>query len=296
MTSPQFQAVVATIPDNFASPDADYREVRATMAPFHGQPLSDDVIFRETHLGGIRCGNYRLRDSSDERWCFLHIHGGALVSCPLDHYHFYAEIILRQLGHQVVMPDYRLAPEARYPAAANDCLAAYKGLIDTGMPADRIIMLGESCGGGLGLCALLLARDSGLPMPAAFVSLTGWYDLSVATPPVGREPFLTPEWVRNRGREYTGGKLPLDDPRVSPSRADLHSLPPLYLQVGQFDTMTPGALELAHNATLAGVQVRVDSWPGMIQGWHGLVGAGVPEAEAAWNDIQRYVSALDCSS
>lgn len=295
MISEALRAVIASVPADFASPAADYLEVRATMAPFHSQPLDEEIELTESALGGVRCGSYRLRGDGDSGMRLLHLHGGALVSCPLDHYHFYAGFLLRALGHTVVMPDYRLAPEHPYPAAVNDCLAAYEGLLDSGVAPADIVLLGESCGGGLAINTLLLARDKGLPMPAAFVSLTGWFDLSVASPPVGSEPFLTPEWVRNRGRDYTAGKVELDDPRVSPCYADLGGLSPLYLQVGQYDTMAPGALELARRATLEGVDVTLESWPGMIQGWHGLVGAGVPEAQAAWANIRRFIDGLNHS-
>ena len=98
--------------------------------------------------------------------------------------------------------------------------------------------------------------------------------------------------MRNRGRDYVAGQFPLDDPRVSPAYADLRGLPPLYLQIGQFDTVREGAIALGVNALRAGVAVTMESWPGMIQGWHGLVTAGVPEANCAWSAIRRYVQAL----
>ncbi len=73
------------------------------------------------------------------------------------------------------------------------------------------------------------------------------------------------------------------------SFADLSGLPPLYLQIGQFDTVREGAASLAINALRSGVEVRMESWPCMIQGWHGLVNAGVPEAAAAWLSIRDYI-------
>jgi acetyl esterase/lipase len=209
----------------------------------------------------------------------------------LDEYHFYAEIIARHTGCRVIMPDYRLAPEHPYPAAPDDCFNAYRGLLAQGVQTSSIVLVGESCGGSLALSLLFRLRDEGLPMPACFVSLTGWFDLSVSdeTDPPGRDPFLTPEWVRNRGRDYLSGQMSLDDPRVSPAYADLHALPPMYLQVGQFDTAREGAIRLGANAIRAGVLVTMESWPGMIQGWHGLVTSGVPEAADAWAAIRRYI-------
>jgi len=287
--SKELQAIIDAIPSDFADPDADYNAVREMFAPFHGHPVGDDVGITITEYGGVRCGEYELEEHDSNRIVF-HCHGGAFVSTPLDEYHFYAEIITRQTDCRVVMPDYRLAPEHPYPAAPDDCFKAYCGLLDSGVNPEDVILMGESCGGSLAVGLLLQLRDNRLPMPACFVSLTGWFDLAVSGGPVnGRDPFLTPEWVRNRGRDYLAKKMNLDDPRVSPAFADLSGLPPMYLQIGQFDTVREGAALLAINALRSGVETTMESWPGMIQGWHGLVNAEIPEAIAAWARIRDYI-------
>ncbi len=294
--SPALQAIIDAIPTDFADPAADYRAVRAMFAPFHGRPVSADLKITLRHYGGVRCGDYVLQGHPSDRIAF-HCHGGAFVSTPLDEYHFYAEIIARQIDCRVIMPDYRLAPEHPYPAAHDDCFNAYCGLLDTGVSPGNIVLIGESCGGSLALGLLLRLRDAGLPMPACCISLTGWFDLSVAESPTrGRDPFLTPEWVRNRGRDYVAGQLALDDPRVSPAFAAVHGLPPLYLQVGEYDTVREGALLLAANALRSGVEVTMEGWPGMIQGWHGLVNERVPEAVAAWGRIRDYLARQQVSA
>ncbi|MEZ5570853.1 MAG: alpha/beta hydrolase fold domain-containing protein [Halioglobus sp.] len=290
--SKELQAIIDLIPADFADPDADFRAVRAMFAPFHGHPTQNNFQVQIKHYGGVRCGDYVLA-GADHLWTAFHCHGGAFVSTPLDEYHFYAEIIAQHTSCRVVMPDYRLAPEHPYPAAADDCYNAYLGLLHSGTPASRIVFMGESCGGSLALGLLLRLRDEGLPLPAGFISLTGWFDLSVAGEAVtGRDPFLTPAWVRNRARDYLGGALALDDPHISGAYADLRGLPPMYLQIGQFDTVREGALLLAANALRAGVAVTAEGWPGMIQGWHGLVTAGVPEATAAWAAIRHYIDGI----
>jgi epsilon-lactone hydrolase len=292
MQSAELKAIIEMIPLNFADPSADFNAVRAMFAPFHGHPTSDALQVQVQHYGGVRCGDYELTDAPGALTAF-HCHGGAFVSTGLDEYHFYAEIIARQTGCRVVMPDYRLAPEHPYPAAADDCFDAYCGLLASGISPSTIVLMGESCGGSLAMNLLVRLRNEGLPLPLCLVSLTGWFDLSVAGPTVpGRDPFLTPEWVRNRGRDYLAGQLTLDDPRVSGAYADLHGLPPMYLQIGQFDTVREGAILLGANALRAGVEVTVESWPGMIQGWHGLVTAGVPEASQAWAAIACYLQAI----
>ena len=287
--SQQLQYLIDAIPADFAAPDADYRAVRSMFAAFHGHPVSDALSITERLYGGIRCGDYTLPDSDNSLIAF-HCHGGAFVSTPLDDYHFYAEIIAKKTGARVVMPDYRLAPENLFPAAHEDCFNAYRGLLEDGADPSRIAILGESCGGSLGMGLMLRAREAGLPLPGCFVSVTGWFDLAVSGPDApGKDPFLSAPWVRNRAVDYTGGAITLDNPDLSPAFADLHGLPPLFLQIGECDTMREGALTLAANAVRQGVKVTVKSWPGMIHGWHGLVTAGVPEAEASWLEIRDYL-------
>ena len=291
--SPLLQQIIDSAPDDFAAPAADYRDVRKMFAPFHSHPVSKLLKIEIAEYGGIRCGDYTVEGHTANRdRIALHCHGGALVSTPLDEYHFYAEIIARRTGLRVVMPDYRLAPEHPYPAAHDDCFNAYAGLLQQGADAQNIVLMGESCGALLAIGLMTRAWDEGLPLPRAFVSLTGWFDLSVADTEKQDDPFNDPQWIRNRGRDYSADSMPLDDPRISPAYADLHGLPPLYLQLGQCDTNREGCLKLAANAVRAGVQVTLESWPGMIQGWHGLVNAGVPEAEQAWQAIRSYIEGV----
>jgi epsilon-lactone hydrolase len=294
MLSRELQNLLEVVPKNFADPGADYLSVREMFGPFHGHPVPDDLRIDIAEFGGVRVGSYsNARMDSVERTVF-HCHGGAFVSCPLDVYHFYAEMILRLTQSRVVMPDYRLAPEHPYPAAPDDCFNAYRGLLESGVDPDTIHFFGESCGGGLALGVLLRAREEGLPMPNSFVSLTGWFDLTVADTADsfgsgGRDPFLTPEWIRRRAQEYLAGAIEPGDPRVSPAYADLTGLPPMYLQIGQHDTVREGALKLAANAVRDGVEVTMESWPNMIHGWQGLANMQVPEALEAWRRIKDYL-------
>jgi acetyl esterase/lipase len=288
--------MLALVPPDFADPGADYRAVRAMLAPFHGHPVPPHVAVTEADLGGIRCAWYDDTRVPRRERVLLHCHGGGLVSCPLDDYHFYGAMLAEQLEARVVMVDYRLAPEHPYPAAHEDCLAAYRGLLSTGTDPARLAVSGDSCGGLLGLGALLSARDEGLALPACFVSISGWFDLSVTHPAgSGRDPFLTSEWVRNRGRDYVAGKVALDDPRVSPAFAVLEGLPPLYLAVGELDTLREGVVALAVAALRAGVAVTLESWPGMVHGWQGLVGAAVPEAMAWFARARQYLDGAECT-
>jgi len=285
--------ILALVPPEFADPRADYRAVRAMMEPFHGHPVPAHVRVTETVLGGVRCAWYDDARAPRRERVVFHCHGGGLVSCPLDDYHFYGAMLAEQLEARVLMADYRLAPEHTFPAAHEDCLASYRTLVSGEADPARVVVSGDSCGGLLGLGTLLSARDEGLPTAACFVSISGWFDLSVAVPAGdGHDPFLTAEWVRNRGREYAAGQVALDDPRVSPAYADLAGLPPLYLPVGELDTLCEGVAALAAAAMRAGVEVTLERWPGMVHGWQGLVSAGVPEAQAWFARARQYISGV----
>ncbi len=296
MTGPsrELTEILALVPRDFADPGADYRAVRAMMAPFHGHPVPPHVTVTEAVLGGVRCAWYDDQRVPRRDRVVFHCHGGGLVSCPLDDYHFYGAMLAERLEARVVMADYRLAPEHPYPAAHDDCLAAYNGLLASGeAEPGRTVVSGDSCGGLLGLATLLAARDAGLILPACFVSISGWFDLAVAVGPgEGRDPFLTAQWVRNRGEEYVAGQIALDDPRVSPANASLAGLPPLYLPVGELDTVREGVIALAASAARAGVAVTLESWPGMVHGWQGMVGAGVPEALAWFARARQYITGV----
>jgi epsilon-lactone hydrolase len=297
MPSREYTEVMAAIPADFADPAADFRAVRTMLAPFHGHAVPEHIRVEETELGGVRAAWYSDTRHDRDGGVAFHCHGGGLVSCPLDDYHFYGAMLVEQLGGRVLLPDYRLAPEHPYPAAHQDCLAAYRGLLEGGVDPGRLVVVGDSCGGGLALSTLIAARDEGLPMPSCFVSISGWFDLSVADPnDAGPDPFLTAGWVRNRGRDYTAGRVALDDPAVSPAFADLAGLPPLYLPVGEYDTLREGVLALASSAERSGVSVTLEMWPGLGHGWQGLVGVGIPEAQEAWTRIRSFIDGAGSSS
>ena len=256
MPSRELTEILALVPPDFADPDADYLAVRAMMAPFHGHPVPAHVTVTEEELGGVRCAWYEDSRQPRARPCGVPLPRWRFGVVPLDDYHFYGAMLAEQLEARVVMADYRLAPEHVFPAAHRDCAAAYRGLLRGGIDPPHVVVSGDSCGGLLGLGALLDARDEGLALPACFISISGWFDVSVPDPIDNggghRDPFLTAAWVRNRGREYAAGRVALDDPRLSPVTADLAGLPPLYLPAGQYDTLRTGTEALAGRPWMPG--------------------------------------------
>lgn len=286
-----FQQIATAIPADFNIGADDVATVRAKMKPWHGHPVATDTAVHVTHDDNITIAWLRAAACTNSSRHALFCHGGGFVSCTAQEYLFFAEQISSRLNCTVAVPDYRLAPEAVYPAALDDCLAAYKAMLATGVEPTHIFFTGDSCGGGLAASTLLRARDENTPMPASFFAMTGWFDLQLADAPSNAprtEPMITPDWYRNRVSDYLAGADPTE-PYASPAFADCHALPPMLLQVGDNDLSLSGARRLARVAKAAGVHVNLDVYPGMVHGFHGLVNSGVPESVAAWNTARQFI-------
>lgn len=295
MPSDLLRQIGAAMPPDLADPGDDHMATRAKFAPLHGHPVAPDTLTRPVQVGGVAAIWLERPDSEPHRGSILLCHGGAFVSCDAASYLFYAEMAARATGLPVLVVDYRLAPEHRFPAALNDCAAAYRALVAEGHDPGRLLCLGDSCGGGLALAVGLDARHRGLPLPGALISLSGWIDLTSAGygpgGPAGPDPFISEGFIRRRVADYLGDADP-GDWRASPVRADPAGLPPVLLQVGEVDACRLDAERYAARAAAAGVEVTLDVVAGGVHGVQGLATIGVPEAEAAWAAVGRFVESV----
>jgi monoterpene epsilon-lactone hydrolase len=295
MASTQYEALLKALRDQpLIDPTDDLETARQKLEAVHGHPVDPETHVEWTELGGVRCAWIDTPETrSSSRILFL-CHGGAYVAACGDGYLFYAEMLARPCQARVLLVDYRLAPAHRHPAALDDCVAAYGGLLDAGIGPERIAVVGDSCGGALALATLVRLRDAGAPLPAAAVTLGGWFDLEAsgadASEDAVRDPFAHPDFTRARGRDYVGPDGDLRDPFVSPVHADLGGLPPLLLQVGQVDLTREDAIRVATSAGRAGVDVTLEIAPQMIHGYQGLANAGIPEAIAALERVGTFVA------
>ncbi len=296
VTSDLLGQITAGMAADFADPEDDAEVTRQKMAPLHGHPLAADSTVRQVEVGGVPAAWLSRPTSDPHRGAALFLHGGAFVSCALADYLFYAEYVAEWVGVPVLVVDYRLAPEHPYPAALDDCLAAYRGFLAEGGAPDRLICIGDSCGGGLALSLVMAARDAGLALPAGVVSLSGWIDLDTSGygpgPRRGRDPFITEGFLRARARDYLGATGDVHGWSASPARGDPTGLPPLLLQVGETDLCRIDAERMATRAHAVGTPARLDVVAGGVHGVQGLVNLGVPEAVAAWRSVRRFTSEL----
>jgi epsilon-lactone hydrolase len=223
----------------------------------------------------------------------LYLHGGGyVIGSPRSHRHL-AAAIARAAATAALLVDYRLAPEHPFPAALDDAVAAYQWLLGRGIGPDRIVVAGDSAGGGLTVATLLAIRDRQLPRPAAGVCISPWVDLTCSgatyATKAAVDPIVTRQSVSMMADAYAGAgdaKAPL----VSPLYADLHGLPPLLVQVGSDEVLLDDALGLGERARAAGVDVTVEEWPAMIHVWHWFLPM-LAEAERAVGVIGAFVRA-----
>jgi monoterpene epsilon-lactone hydrolase len=221
---------------------------------------------------------------------FLYLHGGGyIVGSPRSHRDLLARIALKSRA-RVLGVDYRLAPEHPFPAAIEDAVSAYRFLLDSGVDPKRVIVGGDSAGGGLAVATLLTLRDARLPLPAGAVLLSPWLDLEGAGQSVvSNAPFdwIDEDYMRRCARDYLGAVSPRE-PRASPVHADLAQLPPMLLQVGGAEILLDDARSFAARAHEAGVELTLEVWDDMFHAFH-LFAALVPEGRRAIRAIAAFV-------
>ena len=248
------------------------------------------VTIDPARVGGIP-GEW-ITPKAETQGVVLYLHGGAyVVGTPVTFRALNAQIA-REAQVRVCVIDYRLAPEFPCPAAIDDALAAYRALLEQ-VPASRIVVGGDSAGGGLAMALLLAIREAGLAMPSGAFLISPWIDLRATadsyTREAARDPVLSAEVIRQAAQLYAGD-LPLDDPRLSPVLGDLRGLPPLFIQSTEAEILTDDSTALLERAKAAEVSVTLESWPGLWHDWQLFCGK-VPEATQAVRHLAQFVAA-----
>jgi acetyl esterase/lipase len=223
----------------------------------------------------------------------LYLHGGGYVLGSCVSHRGLAAQLARVCGARVFLLRYRLAPEHPFPAALEDALAAYRGLLGQGVGAERLAIAGDSAGGGLTLATLVALRDAGDALPVAGICLSPWTDLAGSGETIQANAacdiMLRPGSIPEFGDLYRGDR-PATDPLVSPLYANLRGLPPLLVHVGAEEILLADSTRLAERARVAGVDVTLTVLDGMWHVWHTSVGF-VPESRAALREIGEFLRA-----
>jgi monoterpene epsilon-lactone hydrolase len=248
------------------------------------------IDYSEVDAGGVLAMWASPHDGTDSR-ILVCLHGGGYTSASMySHRKLYGHLA-KAVRCRALILNVRRAPEHPHPAAVEDATAAYAWLLDQGYHPKHIAAVGDSGGGGLAVALLVSARERGLPLPAAAMSLSGWFDMELTGQSMidneGKDLSMTRASVDATASVFLG-TASRQDPLANLYFADLSGLPPLFLQVGEDELLLDDARGLADRAHAAGVQCRLDVWPEM-QHVHQMMAGRAPEADAAIADLAEWI-------
>ena len=289
MPSPQLQMAIDAMQSLARKVGASVPDMRAAMEEL-ATPPDPDVKSEPIIANGVNAEWITAPGSAAHR-AVLYLHGGGYVTGSLRTHRDLMGRISRAAQARVLGLDYRLAPEHPFPAAVDDALAGYRFLLGQGLSPKRIVIAGDSAGGGLALATLVAARDGSLALPAAAVCLSPWTDLegtgeSMKTR-MHLDPIGSPEGIRLLAQFYLAGNDPRT-PLAAPLHANLKGFPPLLIQVGDHEVLLDDSTRLADRARAAGVQVKLEIWPEMIHVWQ-LFASFLPEGQQAIAGIGKFI-------
>jgi len=279
----------------------DYLRARPTAvdsgnaAFVDGSSELEGVSRRSTELGGVPAIMLQPQVGSPER-TVLYFHGGGYVTgSPPDRYLPFAAAVALAANARVVVVDYRLAPQAPFPGAFDDCLRAYQWLVThSDSDPQMLAVLGDSAGGNLAVAVTAAARDQRLALPERIALLSPLADLTLSGASIEQrkhlDPLVTREMLESSVVDYLAGADPRD-PRCSAIFADMQGFPPMLIQVGENEILYDDAARIRDAATAAGVDVSFESWRHGIHVWPVFISAGLPESAAAVERLAAFFKA-----
>jgi acetyl esterase/lipase len=266
-------------------PPPRLRELMLVRVGAHARALE----LEDEELGGVPCERITHPGGHSDQH-LLYLHGGGftfgsiashreLVATIVSHGHFQA--------HSVA---YRQPPENRFPAAVDDVVAAYRGLLDSGIAAERISIAGDSAGGNLCLALMLRLKSQGLPQPASATLICPAPDLALPGASWNREPFLgyLTRPIAKAWLDHYVDPEQYKDPFASPIHGDLRGLPPILMHAGTIEGLFDEIEILADKLRKADVALTYRVVPEMPHVWHLFVGM-IPEAEESLREIANFI-------
>lgn len=236
-------------------------------------PVARGVKVNSDVLNGVSCDIHKPKSHHKEK-VLLYFHGGGYcVGSPLSHRHIVSRLA-KETNLKAVVPDYRKAPEHRFPAPIEDAVSVYQGLLEQGVLPRDIYFCGDSAGGNLVLSTLLRLKENGDPLPAAASCISPWTDLSMSGVSIEEQAehdFLLSKELLNQFASHYAPEHEEDlrkHHHISPLFAELEGLPPLLIQVGSREVLLDDSVRLLENAREAGVNAQLQIWEDMQHVWH----------------------------
>ncbi|MBQ9198560.1 MAG: alpha/beta hydrolase [Lachnospiraceae bacterium] len=226
----------------------------------------------------------------------LQLHGGGYIGAFKNIYRtmagLYGEV---SQGASVLTIDYRVGPEFKHPAALEDAFAAYSWLLENGYSEDKIVLAGDSAGGGLAMALCHLLKDKGYALPCAIIAMSPWTDL-LSTGDSYKDNYDVDPVFGNDSSNLIYDNPYVDetdrsDKYISPLYGDFSGFPPMLIQVGSNEMLLDDSRFVAEKAKEAGVSVKLSVYEGMFHVFQ--MGAKLmPESMKAWNEVSKFFDVL----
>jgi acetyl esterase/lipase len=251
--------------------------------------LPADVTVEQAELGGVPVEKLTAT-GAESSGAFFYIHGGGWVAGSPRTHRPLTQCLATKTGMTVYAVDYRQAPEHFFPAGLDDCVAAYRALLEK-TPANEIVVGGDSAGGNLALALALRLKAEGIPLPAALVCLSPATDLAATggsrVTNAQRDALFVEDMMHTVEGRYCPGADP-HNPYISPLHGDLADLPPTLFHVGDTEMLLDDSTRMADKMRAAAVPVTIKVWPKVPHVWH-LMADLLPEARQAIDEIVAFV-------
>jgi acetyl esterase/lipase len=293
MASEEFHAVQAAMAARpVPPPPADIAEQRSRIDEAMAQlPLAEGTVaepFVRSGVPGIEC---RPVDVADDAPIVLYFHGGGFRIASALAYRSYGSHLAAVIGARVLLVEYRLAPEHKFPKAVDDCFAVWESLLAEGIDTGRIVIAGDSAGGGLAASVTMHALADGV-LPAGVICCSPWVDLTITADTYDTNAESDKLFSRTSAEEaapaYLGGADPMD-PLASPLFGDWDGAPPLLILVGDAEVLLDDSRKLADVARAAGVDATLSVYPEMPHIWT-MSYPAFPEAVEGVTEMAEFVA------
>jgi acetyl esterase/lipase len=241
------------------------------------------------------CKAEKLTTPSTEDRVIVYLHGGAfVVGGRFLHRQLMSKIADRTRA-TVIAVEYRQLPKHPVSASVADSLEAYRAVLDSGVPASKVLIMGDSAGGYLTFQTALAAQAAGLPMPAGLVAMSPLIDfdgsVKVAAPSAATCALFPPNCFDGLGQVVLRASLRAGEAVVlpdAPTRAQLHGLPPSLIQASSAEMVFPDAESMAAALAAADVDVELQVWDHQVHVFQAAAGL-LPEADQALDEIASFV-------
>ena len=253
----------------------------------------DLFVMEEITLPNFKMELLTRKEHAREDYVILQLHGGGYIGAMRNAYRTFAGVYNEvSRGMPVLTIDYRVAPEYPYPAALEDAVDAVDWLLERGYEMSRIILAGDSAGGGLAMALCMYLKDQGRELPAGIIAMSPWTDLTASGPSYVENYEKDPLFGNTRdsliyNKDYVGEE-DASNPYISPLYGNFEGFPPMLLQVGSIEMLLSDSVLVAEKARAAGVKVKLSIYEGMFHIFQMAIKL-LPESREAWTEIGKFL-------